>query len=263
MWTTLDNHQSLIMIIQELSYISILSWSSYVSLRKDILNHWDINLIFFFNCNILYFIINIYPDDQQTILKNTELNLNNILIMTGNFNIRDNNWNPLYLYLHHSIHMNTLWKVANSFNLELSLPINQVPTLYMKNPQDSNLVSDLMFLWADTKEFNNYQISPDLWSLSDHAPLLVCIIIEEVIQDRKQTIVKNSEEEKELINKLRNRISYINIINILNCKILECITQEFAFITEKLWYKYSKMVNITKCSKAWWNKECNSDLAIY
>jgi len=76
-------------------------------------------------------------------LKNTEVNLNNILIMTGDFNIRDNNWN--LLYLHHLTHIDTLWEVADSFNLELSLPINQVSTLYIDNPQDSNLVSDLMF----------------------------------------------------------------------------------------------------------------------
>ena len=39
------------------------------------------------------FILDIYSDDQQTALKylkNTKVNLNNILIMTDNFNIRDN-----------------------------------------------------------------------------------------------------------------------------------------------------------------------------
>ena len=42
----------------------------------------------------MYFIINIYLDDQQTIskyLKNTEINLNNVQIMIEDFNIRDNN----------------------------------------------------------------------------------------------------------------------------------------------------------------------------
>ena len=40
------------------------------------------------------FIINIYTDDQQSALKylkNIEVNLNNILIMIGDFNIRNNN----------------------------------------------------------------------------------------------------------------------------------------------------------------------------
>ena len=39
------------------------------------------------------FIINILSDDQQTTLKylkDTEVNLNNVLIMTDDFNIRDN-----------------------------------------------------------------------------------------------------------------------------------------------------------------------------
>ena len=39
------------------------------------------------------FIINIYSDNQQTALKylkDTEVNLNNVLIIIGNFNIRDN-----------------------------------------------------------------------------------------------------------------------------------------------------------------------------
>jgi len=42
----------------------------------------------------MYFIINVYSNDQQTAykyLKDTKVNLNNILIMTENFNIRDNN----------------------------------------------------------------------------------------------------------------------------------------------------------------------------
>ena len=41
----------------------------------------------------MYFVINIYSDDHQLALKylkNSEMNLNNILIMTGDFNIRDN-----------------------------------------------------------------------------------------------------------------------------------------------------------------------------
>ena len=41
---------------------------------------------------------------------------------------------------------------------------------------------------------------------------------------------------------------------------LECVTQEFASVVEKLWYKYFESINITKYSKAWWNKECNKIL---
>jgi len=87
------------------------------------------------------------------------------------------------------------------------------------------LVIDLIFLYANVEEFNNHTISPDLQSLSNHTSLLVCIIIEEeTIQNRKQAIVKNSEKEKEFINKLRNRISCIDMMDIHNSNILEEVT---------------------------------------
>ena len=55
------------------------------------MNHRNINLISFFNTGISFFIINIYIDEQQSTLKylkNIEVNLNNVLIFTRNFNIR-------------------------------------------------------------------------------------------------------------------------------------------------------------------------------
>ena len=53
-------------------------------------------------------IINIYSYDQKTALKylkDTEINLNNVLIITGDFNTRENNYDPLYP--HYSTHLDT------------------------------------------------------------------------------------------------------------------------------------------------------------
>ena len=69
--------------------------------------------------------INIYSDNYQSILKylkNIEVNLNNVLFITGNFNIRDNDWD--LTYPHHSTSANILIEIANSFNLEISFPVN-------------------------------------------------------------------------------------------------------------------------------------------
>ena len=58
------------------------------------MNYRDINLISFSNNGIICFIINIYSNNQQNTLKylkNIEINLNNIFIITGDFNIKDNN----------------------------------------------------------------------------------------------------------------------------------------------------------------------------
>ena len=82
-----------------------------------------------------------------------------------------------------------------------------IPTQYTDNPKNSTLVLDSMFLWTEVEEFNNHQILPNLQSPSNYTSLLVFIIIkEEFIQERKQSIVRNSKKEKEFVNKLRNRI---------------------------------------------------------
>ena len=51
-------------------------------------------------------------------LKNTKANINNILIMTGDFNVRNSIWNPLFS--HHLVHSDTLTDITDSFNICLS-----------------------------------------------------------------------------------------------------------------------------------------------
>jgi len=78
--------------------------------------------------------MNIYSDSSQSALKylkDIEANFRNLLIMTGDFKIRDNLWNPIYS--HHSSHSDDLFIIADSFNLGLSISTNQVPTRYSDN----------------------------------------------------------------------------------------------------------------------------------
>jgi len=73
-----------------------------------------------FSLTSMCFIINIYSDNQQftlKYLKDTEVKLNNILIMIRDFNIRDNIWD--FLYPHHSTHTDTLREIADSLNLNV------------------------------------------------------------------------------------------------------------------------------------------------
>jgi len=93
------------------------------------MNHKDINLISFFNNGIICFIIDIYSDDQQNALKylkDIEINLNNVLIMTENFNIRDNDWD--LSYSHHLVHTDILTEINDSFDLRLFISDIQVLT---------------------------------------------------------------------------------------------------------------------------------------
>ena len=91
--------------------------------------------------------MNIYSDSFYSALKylkDTEVNISNLLIMAGNFNIRDNIWD--LSFPHYSAFSDDLMIVADSFNLELSSPTYHVPTRYVDSDNGSNLVINLMFL---------------------------------------------------------------------------------------------------------------------
>ena len=86
-----------------IAYINICLSSLWFLLCKDIIDHRDIILISFFNNNVCYYIMNVYSDSSHSALKylkDTEVNINNVLLITGDFNIRDSLWDssfPFYL----------------------------------------------------------------------------------------------------------------------------------------------------------------------
>jgi len=234
-------------------------------MRTDILNHRDISLVSFINKDSTYFILNVYSDSQQnalTHLKNTETNLSDVLIMTGDFNIRDSDWDPFFPY--HSPHTETLLEIADNLGLQLSNPSNPGPTRYADNPLDSNSVIDLMFLQHNNSALHNHIIIPNLRNPSDHAPLAVEIAIqEEINQNVKSTLVKDSDEEADFLQGLSHVLCSTDTTDIHNATDLESAVNTYAITTEALWFKYSKCPNITRHSKEWWNSECTRNIAQY
>jgi len=153
-------------------------------------------------------------------LKDTEVNILNLLIMTGDFNIRDNIWD--LSFPHHSVISDDLIIIADSFNLELSFTTNCVPTRYLDSNSRSNSVIDLMFLQNRLTELNNHRIHPDLRLFSDHTPLSITIVIEdENINEVKYSITKNSEEEANFVKEVLFAIKKINISDLSNISKLE------------------------------------------
>ena len=73
-----------------ITYINIRLFSLQFSFCKDIYDHRNISLVSFSNGSSVYYMMNIYSDLSQMVLKylkDTEVNLQNVLVMTGNFNI--------------------------------------------------------------------------------------------------------------------------------------------------------------------------------
>ena len=209
--------------------------------------------------------MNIYSDSSYSALKyfkDTEVNIPNLLIMTGDFNIRDSIWD--LSFPHHSAISDNLMIIADFFNLNLSFFTHHVPTRYSDTAGKSNLVIDLMFLQSSLTNLNNHSIYPD-WHLSlDHALLTVSIsIAEENIISLKFSIVKNSEEEVSFIKDVSYTIKSIDIANLSDTNKLEEVTNTLASKIEYVWRTNSKRVNITRHSKSWWNKECSRALINY
>jgi len=87
------------MTILELSYTSTFVWPTYIFL--------------FVKTSLKY-------------SKNTKANVQNNSVMTNDFNIKDSNWDSLYLF--HLIHSKLLIDITNAFDLSLSCSTNFVFT---------------------------------------------------------------------------------------------------------------------------------------
>ena len=195
--------------------------------------------------------MNIYFDASYSALKylkDTEVSINNLLIMTGNFNIRDSLWDSSFPY--YSSISDNLIIVADSFNLELLIPTNTVPIRYSDTAGEADLVIDLMLLRSWSIELNNHLIHPDLRLTSDHIPLTITIpIAKEKVNLSKLSILKNSEEEIMFVNEVMTIIKNLNTSNLMDCDKLEDIVNLLVSNIEQVWGKNTKQVNIMKHSK--------------
>ena len=141
--------------------------------------------------------------------------------MTDDFNIKDCLQDCQFLF--HSSYKDTIFDIADSFQLEISNPTKYFPTRYSDNDHDSNLVLELVFLQLDSAEINTHHIHPD-WKLS-------------------------FDYVSRFIIESKNSIKNLKTDYIININSLEEIVNSFAIFVNSSWQKNSKKVNITRYSK--------------
>jgi len=133
--------------------------------------------------------------------------------MTGDFNIRDSLWDLNFPF--HSIHSDMLFDIADSFSLALSKLIENFPTRFSDNDQNSNLVLDLIFTQPFSTEFNQHHIHLDWRLSSDHAPITIDIPIrDEDIPTKQHSLIKGSDEKNQFIEDLIQFIKNLNTSSI-------------------------------------------------
>ena len=121
-----------------------------------------------------------------------------------------------------------------------------------------------MFFKYRSVELDNHTIHQK-WRLSlDHIPLTVTIPIEEQHTNNcRHSIGKDSEKEKSFIKDLIKNISSIDTSNLSDTKSLENIVDLFTCIAKRAWDKNSKIINILRHLKSWWDTSCSKDLEKY
>jgi len=147
--------------------------------------------------------MNVYSNSSHTALKylkNTEVNIENVLLMTGDFNIRDSLWDSVFPF--HSSVSDNLIIIADLFNLSLSTLTNLCPTRYSDMAGESNSVINLMFLCCESYKLDRHTIHPGNCLSSDHAPLSIDIpIIDEVIQFLNLQFTQRATKKQLLLKK--------------------------------------------------------------
>ena len=205
------------------TYINIHLSPLRFSLCSDIINHSDILLMSFTNDHIQYFIMNIYLDLSHSALKylkDIEVNIDNILVMTEDFNFRDSLWDPSFP--HHSSISDNLLIIADSFNLALSSPTNPCPTRYSNTVGEVNLTIGLMFLRYGSSKINQHFIHLKWQLTSDHALLSITIpIVDEIINISKFSIQQKSKQEIAFIEEVISTFKNLDTSNINNKECLE------------------------------------------
>ena len=195
------------------------------TLRLDIINHQDINVLAFYSGQHINYVINVYSDDNQSTLHALNQNivdLNDTVVMTGDFNIRNNDQDPNYL--HYSAHTEDLFTLVESLGLDLSLPINPGPTRFADNLRDTNSVIDLAFINPNNSGFSQHSLHPELHRPSDHVPLIIKVGINETnIDNSFWSICKDSEKEMNFIKAITDNTLALDTSNIISKENLETI----------------------------------------
>ena len=121
-----------------------------------------------------------------------------------------------------------------------------------------------MFLCSGSSKLDNHSIHSNWHLTSDYASLTVTIsIVEENINSTKYSIIKDSNEEVSFIKDVIISIRNINTSNLSDISSLNRAVNKFTNTVEGTCEKNTKVINIIKHSKSWWDANYSRNLERY
>jgi len=234
-------------------------------MRRDLVDHRDIFVLFLFQGNNTYNLMNVYSDDDNTVILYLRDHVDELPLfqyMGGDFNVHSRVWDSNVT--HHRWAAITLLEIAADLDLEWTQPSNPGPTFISHNEDLRPSVIDLMFHQISDSARSQTNRDPDRKGPTDHIPLTTSVILDSVIEGvTRRSITRGSEAEKAFINDLRTGVLATTVGTLNTSADIDRVAQALADVFSMAWDKHCKEVCITKHSQPWWDDECTESLSQY
>ena len=153
--------------------------------------------------------------------------------MGRDFNIRDAEWDPSVSS--HPAAGQALMDLADSLGLVHSLLELPIPTHYSDTDGHANSVIDLIFLGISCAQVLHH-IEPDLRRSSDHAPLLVdLLILPENIRFSRKVLKRNSDEKNDFLSSVTRRLRALNFSRLDSVNDLDLLSKAISRVISNAW----------------------------
>ncbi|KAF8955880.1 hypothetical protein BDZ97DRAFT_1672757, partial [Flammula alnicola] len=234
------------------------------SVRRDVIDHPDIQVLSLSTSAETFFLMNVYSDaDHGAInwLKAHDTALPRFHFMGGDFNAHAEDWDP-----GHSGREGcalSLQQSAAILGLELAAFGNPGPTHIPRDPTKRKTVIDLAFVPPNQV----VRFSPEGRGspILHHAPIPISITLD--ISPAPLGAVRMSlptDDVPAFINSISSGLRAIDPTAPLNTEEqIEAAAQAVALVFSSAWDSHAKESFVTRRSKPWWTQECSDALGTF
>ncbi|KAF5318469.1 hypothetical protein D9619_010810 [Psilocybe cf. subviscida] len=241
-----------------LAYISkqLSAWRP--SMRRDIIDHHDILILFLFAEGQTFSFMNVYSDSEFTAIKllaDCMDSLPQFQYMGGNFNSHNSLWDPVPCAANVAA-SHWLLSAAQTIGLELDPVSNPGPTHIPRDASKHPSVIDLVFLPVALTASVTTEHVTDAQSDSDHILLLTIVPVSPAVHTAlRRCLPSDPEKVQAFLDDLVAKLCLIAPDDVAETPDeVEATASAVASAFSEVWLAHSRDSNVMQCSNPWWNK---------